>query len=106
MRVYAAAYTVCLVITCDERKRRRNLRDHGIDLADLDAFFAGDLLTIEDSREPYGETRFQSIGIFHGVALFVVWTPRGAGDISHLISARKAEKHEAQAWHGRYSKRH
>jgi len=44
------------VITWDERKRRRNLRDHGIDLADLDAFFDGDLLTIEDSREPYGET--------------------------------------------------
>lgn len=57
-------------------------------------------------REAYGEPHFQSIGVFNGVALFVVWTPRGEhGDIPHLISARRAESHEKQAWNARYRKR-
>ena len=58
-------------------KRRRNLKDHGIDFADLEGFFDGDLLTREDTREDYGEVRYQSIGMLNGLALFVAWTPRG-----------------------------
>lgn len=60
------------MITWDETKRRRNFLDHGIDFADLDGFFDGDLLTREDVRSAYGERRFQSIGMFNGVALFAV----------------------------------
>ena len=53
-------------------------------------------------REAHGEVRHQSIGMFNGVA----WTPRGdEGDIPHLISVRKAESHEEQAWFQRYCKR-
>ncbi len=62
--------------TRGERKRRTNLKDHGIDFADLEGFFDGDLLTREDTREAYGEERYQSVGVFNGVPLFVVWTPR------------------------------
>lgn len=92
--------------TWDETKRRRNLKDHGIDFADLEDFFGGDLLTREDSRETYGERRYQSVGMFNSVALFVVWTPRGEeGDIPHLISARKAKSHEEKNWARRYRKR-
>jgi uncharacterized DUF497 family protein len=47
------------MITWDEHKRLRNLADHGIDLEDLDGFFDGELLTMEDLREPYGEVRFR-----------------------------------------------
>jgi len=36
--------------TWDETKRVKNLVDHGIDFADLDGFFFGDLLTREDAR--------------------------------------------------------
>jgi uncharacterized DUF497 family protein len=72
----------------DERKRRVNLRDHGIDFADLEGFFDSDLLTREDKRHGYGEERYQTIGVLTGVPLFVVWTPRGEeGEIAHLISA-------------------
>jgi hypothetical protein len=53
--------------TWDEPKRRTNLKDHGIDFADLEGFFDGDLLTREDKREAYGEERYQSIGVFNGV---------------------------------------
>jgi uncharacterized DUF497 family protein len=91
------------MVTWDEAKRRRNLEDHGIDFADLEEFFDGDLLTREDTREAYGEVRYQSIGVLDGTTLFVAWTQRG--DEPHLISARKAIKHEKQAWSKRYTKR-
>jgi uncharacterized DUF497 family protein len=104
--MYMQLYIQCPLITWDPHKRLRNLSDHGIDLDDLDRFFDGELFTIEDLREPYGETRFQSIGAFNGVLLLVVWAPRGGDDVPHVISARKAVKHEEQAWQGRYAKRH
>ena len=92
--------------TWDESKRRRNIKDHGIDFNDLETSFDGDLLTRADTRHGYREQRLQSVGVFNGVALFVVWTPRGEeSDISHLISARKAETHEYKAWQSRYEKR-
>ncbi|MDB5968509.1 MAG: hypothetical protein JWQ90_959 [Hydrocarboniphaga sp.] len=92
--------------TWDDPKREQNIKDHGVDFADLEAYFGGDLLTREDIREAYQEQRFQSVGVFNGVALFVVWTPRGEeSDIPHLISARKAENHEYKAWQSRYQKR-
>jgi len=94
------------MITWHEFKRQINLDQHRIDFADLAPFFDGDLLTREDVREAYDERRFQSIGVIYGVALFVVWTPRGAtGDELHLISARKAVGHEQRAWSQRYRNR-
>jgi len=104
------AYTVHFMNTWDEAKRVKNLADHGIDFADLDDFFLGDLLTREDARYAYGELRLQSIGLCNGVVLFVAWTPRGKDggidhDIPHLISARKAVSHEQKAWFQRYHKR-
>ena len=92
--------------TWDERKRRRNLKDHGVDFADLEDFFGGDLLTREDPREAYGERRYQSVGRVNGVVLFVVRTPRGEeGDIPQLISARKAVNHEEKSGARHYQKR-
>ena len=93
--------------TWDEAKRRRNLRDHGVDFADLEGFFDGDLITREDTWEAYGEPRHQSIGVFNGIALFVAWTPRGEhGDAPHIISARKAESHEERIWTRHFRKGH
>ena len=63
--------------TWDNNKREKYRKDHGIDFADLEGFFDGDLLTREDTRQAYAEKRLQSVGVFNGVALFVVWTPRG-----------------------------
>ena len=59
------AYTLLCMNTWAEPKRRTNLKDHGIDFADLEGFFDGDLLTREDKREAYGEERYQSIGVFN-----------------------------------------
>ncbi|AUB84210.1 BrnT family toxin [Candidatus Thiodictyon syntrophicum] len=93
-------------MTTWQSKRRIDPDEPGIDFADLAPFFDGDLLTREDVGEAYDERRFQGIGVICGVALFVVWTPRGAtGDEPHLISARKAVGHEQRAWSQRYRKR-
>ena len=93
------------LITWDESKRRINLHQHEIDFADLETFFDHDVLTREDVRKGYDGIRFQSIGVIHGVALFVALTPRGESDDEpHLISARKAVSHEQRAWSQRYRK--
>ena len=63
------------MVTYDETKRRANITKHGVDMAALSGFFDGDMLTLEDQREAYGEMRFQSIGWHAGEMLFVVWTP-------------------------------
>ena len=99
-------YTIGCMNTWDGKKQEANLKVHGINFTDLEGFFDGDLLTREDTRQAYSEQRFQSVGVFNGVALFVVWTPRGdEGDTPHLISARKAENHEYKTWRSRYQKR-
>ena len=85
------------MIRYDETKRQANIVKHGIDLAALLDFFDGDLLTREDVRVAYGEWRFQSVGWHAGEMLFVVWTP-GDDEWPNIISARKAEKHECEAW--------
>lgn len=85
------------MVTYDEAKRQTNITKHGVDLAVLSSFFDSDLLTREDTREAYSEARFQSIGWHAGEMLFVVWTPND-DEWPHIISARKAEKHECEAW--------
>jgi uncharacterized DUF497 family protein len=85
------------MISFDETKRQANMVKHGIDLAALSGFFDGDLVTREDARAAYDEMRFQSVGWYGGDILFVVWTP-GDNEWPHIISARKAEKHEREAW--------
>ena len=85
------------MITYDEAKRQANIIKHGIDIAELSGFFDGIILTREDNREAYGEFRFQSVGWHRVDMLFVVWTTN-EDDWPHIISARRAEKHEREAW--------
>jgi len=82
------------VFTWDERKRKVNLAKHGIDLRDAESIFDGPLVTVEDTRENYGEPRFVSLGLLHGIPVSLVYTERG--DSIHVISIRKALKHEAR----------
>ena len=58
--------------------------------------FAGFTVTREDGRDAYGELRLQTLGLFTGVVVFLVHTPRG--DADHIISIRKAEKHEERIY--------
>ncbi len=91
------------MITWDARKRQLNLRKHGIDLAAVGPVFEGDMLTREDARYPYGEQRFQSLGMLGGVVVFVAWTLQD--ELPHVISCRKANEHERKAYFSQHSQR-
>jgi uncharacterized DUF497 family protein len=89
------------MFTWDEVKRQENLDRHGIDFADAEKIFAGYTLTAEDTREAYGEPRFLTLGLLHGEVVSVAHTPRGDDD--HIISIRKATKHEARFYFSQVS---
>ena len=80
--------------TWDEAKRRRNIKDHGLDFADCEAIWDNFTITREDIRQVYGEKRLVTFGILKGDAVVMVHTERRAGP--HIISLRKAEKHETR----------
>ncbi|WP_295434885.1 BrnT family toxin [uncultured Thiodictyon sp.] len=84
------------MITWDEPKRLRNIRDHGLDFAGCEAIFDGPMLTDEDVRAAYGEQRLKSLGWLCGRVVVLVWTERAAGP--HLISCRYGDKHETQRY--------
>ena len=81
------------MITWDEPKRRSNIRKHKIDLAALESVFDYPMISVEDDRQRYGELRLQSLGMWRGRVVFLVWTPRG-DDAAHLISCRYADRKE------------
>lgn len=80
--------------TWDEAKRRRNLRDHGLDFDGCDAIWDNFTITREDIRRVYGEKRLVVFGVLEGEVVAMVYTERSTG--AHIISLRKAEKHEAR----------
>lgn len=82
------------MFTWDNAKRKDNLEKHGIDFADAEKIFAGYTATAEDTREGYGEQRFLTLGLLHGEVVSVTHTPRKDDD--HIISIRKAPKHETR----------
>lgn len=84
------------MITWDEAKRKRNLRDHGIDLAEVACVFDAPMVTVEDQRESYGEQRLLSLGWFRNRVVFLVWTERN--DCARMISCRYGDKHETRAY--------
>ncbi len=80
--------------TWDEAKRRRNIKDHGLDFAGCEAIWDNFTITREDIRHAYGEKRLVTFGILEGDPVVMVHTERRAGP--HIISLRKAEKHETR----------
>jgi len=76
----------------DEDKRQINVQKHFIDFVDAVDIFQGDTVTVEDDRFDYGEQRFITLGLLKGWVIAVTHTERG--DVTRLISARKATKYE------------
>ena len=76
----------------DERKRKINLRKHGIDFVNCEAIFAGTVKTMIDARVDYGEERFVTFGLLDDRVVAVIHTE--AADTIRVISIRKATKHE------------
>jgi len=78
--------------TWGEVKRKRNLKDHGLDFVDAKRVFDGLTFTYEDDRFRYDEQRFVTLGLFKGLPVSIVHTE--SEDRIHVISFRKATKRE------------
>lgn len=83
-------------ITYDAEKREQTLEQRGIDFEDAACVFAGTVISVEDDRHDYGETRYQTLGLLKGRLVMVVWTPRG--EARHVISMRKANERERKKY--------
>lgn len=80
--------------TWDEAKRRRNIKDHRLDFVGCEAIWDNFTITREDIRQAYGEKRLVTFGLLEGTVAVLVYTERRNGP--HIISLRKAEKHETR----------
>jgi uncharacterized protein len=81
-------------ITFDPAKRAWTLETRGLDFKRAVEAFAGRTLTLEDDREDYGETRFQTYGLLAGKLVMIVWTPRD--EPRHVILMRRCHEREAR----------
>jgi uncharacterized DUF497 family protein len=81
----------------DAEKNRENIRKHGLDFADAFQIFEGPLLVRADTREDYGEERWQGIGNIRGRVVVVVFATIGAETL-RIISLRKANRHEREQY--------
>jgi hypothetical protein len=80
----------------DEKKRKANIKKHGIDFINAPMVFDSYTLTIEDDRFDYGEERFVSFGILEGRVVVIVHTEND--DSIRIISIRRATKYEEKAY--------
>jgi uncharacterized DUF497 family protein len=80
--------------TWDEGKRRLNLRLHRLDFVGAEAIWDGPTVTREDVRKDYGEKRLVTFGLLDAEVVVLVHVERD--DDMHIISLRRAEKHEAR----------
>jgi uncharacterized protein len=80
----------------DSAKNIANLAKHGVDFDDAIRIFDGPVLEQIDTRREYGEERIAAVGMTNEVELFVVYTWRGPN--RRIISARKANRHEREAY--------
>lgn len=84
-------------IEWDEVKRHSNLHKHGFDFADTALVFAGEIVTAEDSRWEYGETRIVTLGLLRGRAVVIVHTEDE--ESIRVIFMRKATKNEERVYY-------
>jgi uncharacterized DUF497 family protein len=84
------------VVIYDETKRRLNLSEHGIDLAETGPAFDFPMVTCEDDRLPYGEARYGSLAWLFGTVVYLVWTEREGK--TRVISCCKGTRHEIKRY--------
>ena len=78
----------------DDKKRKENLRKHGLDFRDAPMLFEGPMLIRLDTRDDYAESRWIGIGIIETICAVVAFTERKNGQTIRIISLRKALTHE------------
>lgn len=68
----------------DESKNRANLIKHGFDFADTEEMFRGLLIVDPDTREDYGETRWNGVGVIRGRIARGLYGTRPGNHSHHL----------------------
>ena len=88
----------------DEKKNRQNIKKHGIDFNDaVRAWYDHDRLDFFVNEHSLNENRWIFLGSAAGVALFAVETEPDENTM-RIISARKALKHEQEAYNANNKK--
>ena len=82
----------------DKEKDRVNYAKHGIRFEEAKVIFASPVLTAPDDRQDYSEEHFISYGQLSTLVVVAVVHTRRRGRI-RLISARKANRKERQAYY-------
>jgi uncharacterized DUF497 family protein len=88
----------------DEAKRFGNMRKHGVDFARVEAFEWGTIVEVQDQRRPYGETRWQALGMIDERLHMLIYARRN-GRI-RVISLRKASDMEIAAYENKTEAEH
>jgi uncharacterized DUF497 family protein len=79
-------------ITYDPVKRLKTLEERGIDFEDAVHVFNGDIVELEDTRNPYGECRMLCFGMLNNRRVVVGYVQRG--ETRHIFSMRKCHERE------------
>ena len=88
----------------DENKNQANVKKHDVDFNDaVRAWYDPDRLDYFDEEHSSNEVRWIFLGAVSGVVLFVVETEPTKETI-RIISARKAMKHEQEAYYANRNK--
>jgi uncharacterized DUF497 family protein len=81
----------------DEKKNESNIRKHGIDFNQIPEIFNGPMIINIDDRFPYEEERYIGTGFLRNIISVVAFIEK-EGEAIHIISARKANKHESKTF--------
>ena len=76
----------------DEAKNERNIKERGIAFGYVENFEWTTSLIVEDTRQNYGERRFQAMGYILGKLHVLVYTIRQ--ESIRIISLRRANERE------------
>ena len=92
-----------MLFTWDDEKEQINIRKHGVDFkVAANIFIDKDAVVEHNSVDDYtGEERWDVVGMFQRILLFVVYVERATEDerdIIRIISARKAVKKEVRRY--------
>ncbi len=83
----------------DEEKNRINLEKHRLSFKDAELVFSSPCVTFDDDRFDYDEERFLTLGLLQSRVVLIAYTWRE--DAIHIISMRKATRHEQQIYQKR-----
>ena len=100
---YNCSYSGRMKFEWNDAKNEANIRKHGFDFADAPRVINGasPFLVRLDTRQDYGEDRWQGIGVLDSVVVVVIVFTEPRTNVLRVISMRKATKNE----HREYQKR-